>query len=342
MKTLLLLTLLLSAAAWVSYQGESRATANTPSEIPLAEEGALPPIHISAPKPVLATPPGKTEPKKPPSALEAAIESGDVCATARLLNNNLNNEQIFEAYLGATSPGTAVLEVYGAKGPYFAKENSGQKFQSMAARTLWAAKLAGMAYTANNVSEDLAAAHALLVDLGKKEPGNGFYPFLRLHVESRLGYAKDKLLATADEIANSSTFDSHLDEVANELREASWANPATRYAFNYFYSPAYLQYYQAGATLKAVENFSGFARVAQLMTEPGLHSTHRAWDADYDITRYNTGRSLDHEAHYPDTNELRSERGSVGFSYGPTVSGAAADCDPAPYENYFYEQREAR
>lgn len=103
-----------------------------------------------------------------------------------------------------------------------------------------------------------------------------------------------------------------------------------------------VNYHRAVEALKAVENFGGLPRVAQLMTEPALRSTHHAWDADYDDDRYAQGRRLDPDGHYPNSYELLPDRTWPDGTYGPNVPGASADCDPAPYESFFFEQRESR
>jgi len=196
-------------------------------------------------------------------------------------------------------------------------------------------------------SENPKAARALLVDLGKKDPGNAVYPFFRLTIEEKLGFTREQLKETAQEIANASVFDTHFSELDHEMRDARWLNPALHYALSYVYSSGMFAYYGPSSLLQRLAregDFDGERRVAKLMTEDGLHSSRPSSSGDFDGSQYSTGRSLDPTS-YEELSSLEKKRGRDINHYAPyplIEKEGQLICDPGPYEAFVSEMSGAR
>jgi hypothetical protein len=253
--SLLLVALLITVFAWFSLQGESRATAPAKvviTEYPLRATSAAP---VSTPPPVTA----KVVAVKPVSAkqleLQHALESGDLCGTARIISNGISPAETAGAYIAAIAPSAEVLDLFGPDGASVVTEAPTRKFRTAAGRAAWATRVAGLSYgvTPFRKSEDLARGRDLLLELEKQEPGNAFYPFQRLAVEASLGYKPEQLKTTAEAAANGSTFDTHFPEVFEEIWEAAWANPALLYALNYSVGPSPFDYYRSTSAIATLE-----------------------------------------------------------------------------------------
>lgn len=357
LETLLLIAVLFTIAAWFSLQGVSNATIRVASEVPMAE--AKPVQRHSAP--VRATTSQKHDkmpaaPSKPkaPSPFQVALEAADLCEVSRLLNGSYQTQDIYAAIVATMSPSPAVQEAYGEKGPMLlGTPGEKPKFTHATTELLWALRAAGFLYTpVGGGGDDAKGALALISELEKKDPTNGVYPFFRLSLEEKLGLPKEKLKETAMKIASSGSFDSGLEPMEREFRDAFWQNPAMHYALSYVFSSVSPSWYAPVNTLRKMseeKEFDGLKRVAELMTEKGLRS-HRSWQTgEYDLQQYNTGRSLvQGMAGFPDWTELDAEKGQKPQGY-PSAQPWVTDqmtgerrCDPGPYEAFFYEARENR
>ena len=354
--SLLILALLLSFAAWFCLPGAPPASADAPHEVTIHE--AQPIREISAP-PASAPTKAAPTPRKPPSPLQIALQAGDLCGAAWILNNGINTNEIhieiIQAIMAALQPSAEALEAFGPEGPYLAASVPGRhdpdaakpKYKSKVARILWALKLGGALYTpVSPASDNPEASRALLLALQKEEPGNGFYHYFRLVQEEKLGFTKEQLRATAEEVAASSTFHSPLNDLSREMQEASWQNPALRYAFNLIMPREFVSFYLGSSVLSRLAQEQGFAgngQIARLLTDKGMRATRSWLEAGYDSGQYNAGYSLDPNS-FPSGDEL--EKKFEPYRHEPPLIVNAPDnrilCDPGPYEEYFYEMRRSR
>ncbi|MGZ3652342.1 MAG: hypothetical protein ACXVB9_10645 [Bdellovibrionota bacterium] len=343
LQPLFLMAVLITFAAWLSFQGVSQATS---PEVPLASTTA-------AVRAVVTAHPASAKPaeKKALSALAIALENGNVCETARFFNEpNMSEQDVFAAIMSVIDPSTDLREVFGADGPmltaevppFYVKGADALRYHSRVARLLWTLKMGGLAFTpvfASNVNTD--AALTQLIGLGKEEPGNAFYPLMRLMLEVQRKAPPEKIQATLDEINSASSFDSHIEPITRELSDASWENPALYFAISHAYNVSVFPYIEAYEKYERVEK-SEQAReaLARLMTEAGLKATRSYITGDFEATRYIAGRELD-SSRYPTLEELEKGRGGTP-SVNAGLEHENGGCDSSRYEAEFFEKREMR
>jgi|GEM_PF-4918263 len=355
LQTLLLIALLFTAAAWFSLQGVSNATIRKAPDVVQITEHTV--SRSSAP--IRATPkidikPAEVTKPKTPSPFQVALEAGDLCEVTRLLNGAVQTPDAYTAIIATMSPSPALQEAYAANGPMMTNNMTAKpKFTHSSSDLIWALKLGGLMYTpVGNPSEDSKMSLQLLLELEKKDPANAFFPFFRIYLEERLAYTKEQLRETAAKISAASSFDSRLESLDQEFRDAMWLSPAMHYAISYVYSATSPSYYSPVNLLRRLaeeKEIDGLKRLAELMMEKGLRARRSYTTGEYDIQQYTTGRGLvaPLAGNYPDWPQLDAEKGKTNSSY-PTqpwiideVTGERR-CDPGPYETYFYEARENR
>jgi hypothetical protein len=315
-------------------------------EYPLRASTSAPaahPLAPTAPTPVSA---GELE-------LRRALESGDLCATARLVDDVHAGAERISAYVAVTAPGAGALEIYGPEGAFLAPDLSFDQLKTSAARAAWVARLGGLAYTSDALrgGRNMRRSRELFLELEKKEPGNAFYPYLRLTLERVLDYKPERLKETAESVAAGSYFDTHRTDTLDELWEASWTNPALHYAFSHTFDPSPFELVLATETIENLQESALVTqrdadKIAALLAQEALHARRPSAQFGYDRTRLNMARRLDHRGTYPSPEALdkRILRGDPPSE--PAVpwrlEQVGAACDPTAYEQFFYEQRQSR
>ncbi len=358
MKTLPILFLLavfLTFVAWISLQGVSQAEPLTSTVVPLAAP-ELPPQRSSAPRKDTKPPKKSAAYRAPaptplkPSPLQIALQAGDLCETAKLLEEeNIAMKMVYAAILATISPSAALVETFGANGVSgneFVFEGM-QKLTHPGTRFIAALQLGGLSNMGSAKTPDVKKARELLLALEKENPGNAAYPYFRLALEEKLGFKREELLATANEAADGSFFDTHFDEINREMLNARWLNPALHYALRRYYYADSFNFYPGTdviRSLQADQNFGGSARIAKLMTDPGMKASRPADSGEYYNLQYIYGRLLDKNS-YKDFDEFDKEKGGAGYTPEPPIFAEQAGqrfCDPGPYEAFFYERRNSR
>jgi hypothetical protein len=358
LKTLFVLASLFTVIAWFSLQGVSNATIRPPQAAQAVDHQKIIQRRSAAVRstlpPKLDNKPAAPSKPKAPSPFQVALEAADLCEVSRLLNASYQSTDVYAAIIATMSPSPAVQEAFGTNGPMMVDSyEKTPKFAHPASEVLWALKAGGMIYApVSRATEDPKAARELILSLEKKNPGNAFFPFLRLTVEEKLGLKKEQLVETAKLIATGSSFDSGLGEIDREFKDAYWQSPAMHYVLSYVYSGFSPSYYSSVSTLRRLseeKEFDGSRQVAELMMQKGMSARRSYTTGEYDIQQYNTGKQLVQGlAGYPEWNELEAEKNQKPQTY-PTAQPWVTDevtgerrCDPGPYESFFYEARENR
>jgi hypothetical protein len=299
----LLVTLLAGLSEWES------GAENNPAPVEIRAEPlravALPPSRRApaAPRPAVLELPAAS-----PFQLDLtdALEKADTCKALLLVESKeLVYDDALRSLLTVMGPGADLAAALAPGGPLSPAKAPLAEPRGRIARTMWALKLTGALDEGFPSLHAAGAARALFLALEKEEPRNGFFPLFRLVAEVNMGLPARQLRATAEAAATAGRIDSPLRTVDEELREASWQNPAVYMVTRFLLRVDHVSWKKAERAVKAIAEFPGADGLLELLARE---------------------------------RRPRDER----FRSAPTIEMGPGSCDASAFESWFYEARENR
>lgn len=345
MKTLLSLLgsslLLLVLGLWINpVRGSS-------SEAPLDPPVATPPIAAPVKKPARPAA-GIPLPAVTiaPTELTRAMEAGQLCEAARLMENSQpNGAKEAAALLASVGASSDLQELFAPNGPLFGGDAIPlAQLHHPLSKLYYALRLAGFYPGGSPTDETRRRARELLLAMEKEDSGNAVYAFFLVPLEKTLGAKDEVLRELAARAARASRFDALLPEKLAGLHLARFASPAQYLVLDTFLNQSdSLSYWEPQMTFGELDQKWGtdYAKqVGRLLREGGERATRGAAFRGFSGREYDVGNQMVRDGapnSYQLSRELEHLAEGEELPYGWVEY---RNCNAESYETFFQQMRE--
>lgn len=298
------------------------------------------PIRQIQAAPIKVMPPPTVHAEKIPiSEVISAMENDNLCeVVSQLQKKSVFNVETASALVASLGSSPALLELYGAHGPFFGEAGK-TSYKNKLSKFFLALRLAGLLHYSNVGSQDLPKAQEILLELEKEEPSNGAYPFVRLYVEKGMKYSTEKLTLAAAKAASASYFDTLLLNELQNVEGSRWQSASHNLVLTNFFdyaNPINLSpVTQEFQDLDRKEKSRFSESLGLLMMQKARSANRGAFFLTYSPAEYEYGKTLA-ASDEPDSYSLSIQLDGQSIPYAPYL---ASPCDRSIYDTFFANLR---